>query len=110
MADYILNFGNMNDGKVLEALDDSIKKIVANILDPNTDPEQKRKIKCTISFEPSADRAYVLVQAKVEPTLAAVPASTGAIHINCGDNQAYVRDPRQDELFTSTVKIGTQKQ
>lgn len=109
MSDYEMNIGNLNDGKVLEALEDSLKKIVNNILDPNTDPEQKRKIKLLLTFEPSIDRTHVIVHAKVEPTLAAVPASTGAVHINRSEKTAYIRDTRQDELFAQAAPVSGHK-
>ncbi len=63
---YELNIGNINGGKVLEAIQDAIGKAMANVRDPNTKAEQKRKVVVTLTFAPNRERNYAEVEAKVE--------------------------------------------
>lgn len=61
-----LNISTLAGGAVIEAFDHELKKVLENMLDPNTDPEKVRKITVTVSFKPNKKRssAVVTVQAK----------------------------------------------
>ena len=51
-----LNISNIADGALVEQVDCEIQKVLANIIDVNTDATKKRKIVVTLTFEPSDDR------------------------------------------------------
>lgn len=59
----------MARGAIMEQVDIETSKVVANILDPNTDPKKKRTITLKIDFVPSADRQTVTVVANAQSKL-----------------------------------------
>jgi hypothetical protein len=59
---------DMKSGAIKERVDYEMKKIIDNILDPNTDPTAKRKL--TVEFVPSGDREDVIFRTEVTSNLA----------------------------------------
>jgi hypothetical protein len=51
-----VNIGNVCDGAVPERFEHEMKRILANIADPNTDPEAKRCLTLEFKISPSPDR------------------------------------------------------
>jgi hypothetical protein len=45
-----MNIANIADGALVEQVDIEILRVLENILDPNTDPEKKRKITIVLEF------------------------------------------------------------
>lgn len=81
----------MARGSIMEQVDIEVEKIIANILDLNTDPKKKRTLKLTVDFVPSAERCQVVVTANaksvVQPNNAiqtslyvGIEPKTGEIH------------------------------
>lgn len=67
----------MARGAFQERVDLEMAKVVDNILDPNTNPTQKRKVTMTIEFTPDYERSNIGVSVSVKSTLApTVPAKT----------------------------------
>lgn len=60
----------MCNGAFQERTDYEMKRLIENILDPNTDPVAKRKIQITLELKPDADRSTVAVYCSVKSTLA----------------------------------------
>lgn len=50
-----LNIANIAGGALLEQADIEIKKVLENIMDPNTDANKKRKVTITLEFKPLPD-------------------------------------------------------
>lgn len=61
----------MARGAITEQVNLEVGRVVANIIDPNTDPKKKRSLTLTFEFTPSADRTQVAMKAtaksKLEP-------------------------------------------
>lgn len=71
------NLSDINNGAVQAKWEKEIKRVAANILDPNTDVKKKRKLVLTTTFSPNADRRTINVDTEIKATLAPqVPAST----------------------------------
>lgn len=49
----------MASGAIMEQSNIEFKKIIDNILDPNTDPKKKRTLQITVDFTPSQERDRV---------------------------------------------------
>ncbi|KRO14223.1 hypothetical protein IV64_GL001707 [Lactiplantibacillus xiangfangensis] len=87
------NLSEISGGAVQEKLDREMKRVAANIIDPNTDAKKKRKITLTITLAPNDSRTVVDVDTEVKSVLApqsAVPTTimtgrnldTGEIAVN----------------------------
>lgn len=59
-------------GALQEKFDDAVKKVLANLLDPNTPWKNKRKIAIEVSFEQNEDRDDASVNVSVVTKLAPV--------------------------------------
>ena len=51
-----LSFENLGGGAASEKFEDALKKVLANILDPNTRPQTAREIVLRIKIKPSEER------------------------------------------------------
>lgn len=66
-----LTLDNIANGALPELFKQELDRVIANILDPNTDPECKRTIRIDITLEPNAERqaarSFVEVSSKIAP-------------------------------------------
>lgn len=65
-----LTLDTVAKGAAPERFQDELEKIVANILDPNTDPEAVRAITLTVKVKPSESREMATVLLEVKSKLA----------------------------------------
>jgi hypothetical protein len=89
-------------GAVIEMVDDAIRKVAENILDPNTEPDARRSIVLTLNFAPSKNRDVVGITFEVATKPAKdKPASTSVFLTKnrAGSTQLTEHNPQQDELF-----------
>ena len=98
MSKEQLTLENLGDGIVYEKFKFELEKIMANIDDPNTDPEKLRKIEFIIKFKPASDRGLIKIEVQSKATLA--PDSPSEHHVfsgidNRGKHIALVDDPKQ---------------
>lgn len=107
---FEVNIGNLNAGSVVDQIEHAIEKVVANIRDPNTNPEQERTLTLKLKWKPSRERDYAKVKATVDTKLAGLEPSEGSIHISGinGQVRAYIRDIAQDELFNKEQEAANQ--
>jgi hypothetical protein len=63
----ILDIGN---GMVSELANDELKKVLANIVDPNTDYKKMRKITLELKFKPNEDRSQITIEVSSKNSLA----------------------------------------
>ena len=70
-VDENLSLKNLLEGGAIEACDDQIKKVIENLLDPNTG-ESSRKVKLELVFKPTkgSDGEQVEIEIKTSCTLA----------------------------------------
>lgn len=100
----LLSLGN---GTAMELFSHELKKVMANIKDPNTDGKKKRSITLKVEFVPFSDRTGFQAVIDVKTSLAAVPAvPAGNIFImrDGGELKAYSHDTRQEQLFQEEEK------
>ena len=68
-------------GELAEKFEDAMKKVVANMMDPNTPFKNKRKITIELTFEQNEDRNDVQISAVVKTTTSPVKAATTRMSI-----------------------------
>ena len=94
-----LNIANIAGGALVEQVDSEIKRVLANIMDPNTDPLKKRKIIITLEFNPAEDRDISDVSFTTKSALVpAKPISTRIVF------EKYGVDIAVEELSKGALK------
>lgn len=76
-----IDLENLAGGEVAEKFEEAMKKVIANMLDPNTPYKNKRKLTMELTFEQNEDRDDVQIQAVVKTTLSPVKAATTRMSI-----------------------------
>lgn len=72
MADQLLGFDSLADQGLRERVDLSLARILANLMDPNTDPKAVRELTIKIKFKASEDRSVEEHSTSVTEKLAAI--------------------------------------
>ena len=107
----IINIAEIARGALIEQTDDEVKKVVANILDLNTDLKKARKVQITITFKPT-DRESCNLEIQTKSTL--VPPNAVGTQIYMGKDNAgnvvaaeYVKGtiPGQESIDYETGEI-----
>lgn len=65
-----VTLATLGGGAAAELFEHELQKVLADCLDPNTDPEAKRAITMRLTIAPSEDRESAAVSFKVESKLA----------------------------------------
>lgn len=98
-SDITLAF--LAEGGIGELFDREVKKVAANMRDPNTSPTATRKITLQLTFKPSKDRQSADIAGQTKTTLA--PSEPVATRIflgkRGGEIVAVAFDPGQHPLF-----------
>jgi hypothetical protein len=71
----------MARGAFLERADYEMKRVLDNILDPNTSATAKRKMTITVTFEPDDDRKNIFTKVDVKTALSATNAVKTTLYI-----------------------------
>jgi hypothetical protein len=101
-APITINIGNLCDGAIVEAFDTELAKVLANILDPNTEARDKREITFTVKFHPKDDRVQINTTFECKTKLAGLMAATSRMFIGRDDTGVLYglsEDPRQMNIF-----------
>lgn len=80
----------MARGAFLERADHEMKRVVDNILDPNTKATAKRKITLTIELAPDDERRTIGISVVAKSTLAATNPINTSLYIAGGENGEMV--------------------
>lgn len=73
-------------GSIAEITDYEVDRVIANIIDPNTKPDAKRKIVLTLTFTPDDNRGRVNLDVAAKTTLVPVNPVRTALCITKGKN------------------------
>lgn len=92
------------DGAVPEVFARELKEVLANITDPNTDPERPRGLTIKFLFKPLSDRSGAQVSFTCKPMLQPVEVAKSPVFLSrhTGQLKAYSVDQRQQALFGGT--------
>lgn len=97
-----LSFDNLGAGAAEERFEDALKKVLANILDPNTRPQTAREIILRVKIKPSEDRTDADVIIACDTKLASDKAFPTKIFIGrdvSGSPEAHEINANQVQLF-----------
>ena len=65
-----LDLSQIGDGGLQEKVDKELERVIANILDPNTETKTARKLAITLTMKPDDTRQTVATAMEVKSTLA----------------------------------------
>lgn len=107
-----LNIGNICGGAVPELFEHEIGRIIKNIADVNTNPEEKRSLVLEFKFKPSPDRKSAVVSMQCKSKLAGVNPVAGSVFMSSAQGviRAFTEDPRQVKLFEHQQTVTPQAQ
>lgn len=99
----VLNYANICDGAMIEALQMKLNQVMANICDVSTPATVTRSVTLKLKFKPKEDRCQVAVEFSCDATLASIEPHSSRMFIAKGDDEQFYaldRDPRQMNIFT----------
>jgi hypothetical protein len=96
----VLSIDNMANGAVYEMLGEALKRMAANISDPNTEPTARRGISIKIVANPYKDRSGAEYSIAVETKLAGIRPAEGTMYIarRGGEYLAFGKSTKQTEI------------
>lgn len=98
-----LSLTNIARGAAEEIFAHELERVLENIADVNSDPEEKRAISLEFVFKPFEDRSGFNIVVRSKSKLATVQAvkATAFLVRKGGQVFAYPHDPRQTSLFAA---------
>src|SRR6185437_2709628 len=96
----VLSIDNMANGAVYEMLGEALKRMAANISDPNTEATARRGISIKIVALPYKDRSGAEYSIAVETKLAGIRPAEGTMYIarRGGEYLAFGKNTKQTEI------------
>lgn len=96
-----VNLDTIGAGALRELFAAELSRVLANIVDPNTDETSKRAITMTVTLKPNRDRNQAKVELKCGSKVAGIRSVETNLHIGMqrGKLIAVENDPRQITLF-----------
>ena len=98
-----ITISNVCGGAMVEAFETSLRKCLANIMDPNTDARRKREVRLTLTLHPKDDRVTVDCEFDCTEKLASMIPVESRLFVGKdaeGTLYALTEDPRQMNIFT----------
>lgn len=92
-----ITLSNIGGGAAVEKFEDEFRKVIANIMDPNTPASAKREVTIKVSIKPSVDRAFGPVTVSASSKLAPVRGYSTVAHFGMDGDEpvAFEDDPKQ---------------
>jgi hypothetical protein len=92
---------SVHGGAVPELFAHEWGRVMANIQDPNTDPQQKRSVTVTLTVEPGEDRMSGVVTVDINAKIAGPRSLKSSVHFaeKNGQPVAVTFNPNQRQLF-----------
>lgn len=87
-------------GAAVELFEQELKRVLENVLDPNTEPEAKRAITLKVTVTPNKERTQIGVSVEADSRLAPFrgAGSVAFIGRKRGEVIAVAHDPRQMQM------------
>lgn len=87
-----LDLSQIGDGGLQEKVDKELERVIANILDPNTETKTARKLAITLTMKPDDTRQTVATAMEVKSTLAPQKAIATTVLIGQEGSQVYANE------------------
>lgn len=103
----MVTLDNLGGGAAAEMFQESLKKVIANIVDPNTKPDATRSITLQMKIKPNKNqRDMCVVELSVNEKLATVLPFETAIFVGMKQGEAAATEyaPQQQTLFDQSTE------
>lgn len=103
----MVTLDNLGGGAAAEMFQESLKKVIANIVDPNTKPDATRSITLQMKIKPNKNqRDMCVVELLVSEKLATVLPFETAIFVGMKQGEAAATEyaPQQQTLFDQSTE------
>lgn len=87
-----LDLSQIGDGGLQEKVDKELEKVIANILDPNTEAKTARKLVITLTMKSDDTRQTVVTAMEIKSTLAPQKAVATTILVGQEGDQIYANE------------------
>lgn len=87
MSEEIVTLASIGNGAALELFDHELKRVIANIADPNTSAKTKRGITIKVVIQPDEDRGIGFSTVEVTSKLAGVKPVSSTMYFGKKDGQ-----------------------
>lgn len=96
----MISLDTLGDGAAIEKFNEALKKVAANVADPNTQAKTKRSITIKVDFAPGEDRNVGAYSIQVSEKLAPVKDTGGVVYFGRAGGRDLVveRNLRQLDL------------
>jgi hypothetical protein len=92
-----ISLANLGGGAAIEKFDEELRRVLENVLDPNTEPRAKRKVRLEVTVHPDHDRTIASIAVSASSVLAAAVTYETRAHIGMREGMAvaFENNPRQ---------------
>lgn len=102
MSQHSIDLNTFADGAVAQKVERELEKVIANIHDPNTEADKKRKITITLTLSSDDKREYIDTEVEVKSTL--VPTKTASTKMIMGKQNGKLAarelvSGKKDQMF-----------
>lgn len=106
-SENYVSLDTLSQGAAVELFNHALQRVLENVLDVNTDPEQKREITLVVSIKPDESRMHGKVDIAVKAKLASDKGVTSIMFFGRegGVAVALERNPRQMDLPMNVTDI-----
>lgn len=87
MAEEIVTLASIGNGAALELFDHELKRVIANIGDPNTSAKTKREIVVKVIIQPDEERGIGFASLEVKSKLAGVKPVASTMYFGKKDGE-----------------------
>lgn len=94
----IRNLDELMDGALNERFNDEFAKVLANVYDPNTKPDQMRSIQIVVKIKPDESRAVAGFEMSVTTKLAPPVPMRQVVFIEQHDNGTVVATEKTNQV------------
>lgn len=105
MEEYV-TLETLGEGAAIELFNDELRKVLENILDPNTEADKAREIKLLVKIIPNDDRSITQTVIECTSKLASARGVKTILYVGRknGDAVATEHNPKQGKLFDQPQK------
>jgi len=106
MSQPSINLNTFADGAIATKVERELERVIANIHDPNTEAEKKRKITITLTLSADEKREYIDTEVEVKSTL--VPSKSASAKMIMGKHEGKLTarelvSGKKDQMFFEAV-------
>ncbi len=98
MPEEVVNLPGLARGAAVELWAEELKKVIANILDVNTDPKAVREITLKASIQPNEERTNAMVSIAVTSKLASFKPATTIFYVARRKGECIAVESNPDQI------------